>query len=176
MPQNATTHSEAAAGRGDVRPAMQFTTIAGDGAPCLAALSADAVVLSRDVGGLACRIRLGADHFRGVAVVDRDGQGIVRLLHPDLALTLDLSAAVSVEEAEGIAEDVAALTGLPTLLMGGTGRFWLSSAEDPLAGEAAERRLSLAAPRRPRFLARRRPGRPTGASRVAGRELAAPSC
>ena len=155
---------------------MQFTATAGDGAPCLAALGAGAVMLSRDVGGLACRIRLGADHFRGVAVVDRDGQCVVRLLHRDLALSLDLSAARSFDDAETLAGEVADLMGLPTLLMGGTGRFWLSAAEDPLSGEAAERRLSLATPRRPRFLARRRPGRPAYAGRIAGREMIAPTC
>ena len=173
MRQTATKQREIATVPAGAKPMMQFTTIAGDGAPCLAALGADAVMLSRDVGGLACRIRLGVDHFRGVAVVDRDGQCVVRLLHSDLALTLDLSAGTAFDDAETLAEEVAALMGLPTLLMGGTGRFWMASAEDPLTGDAAERRLSLATPRRPRFLARRRLGRPALAGRIGGRELIA---
>ncbi len=154
--------------------AMQFTTIAGDGAPCLAALGRDTVMLSREIAGLACRIRLGADHFRGVAVVERDGRCVVRLLHADLALTLDLAAAASFDEAEALADEVAMLMRLPTLVMGGTGRFWLPAAEDPLTIVATDRRLSLATPRRPRFLARRRPGRPAYAGKAAALETATP--
>ena len=157
------------------RPAaMQFTTLAGDGAPCFAALGADTVMLSREIAGLACRIRLGADYFRGVAVVDRDGRCVVCLLHADLALTLDLATGTSFDEAEALADEVAALMRLPTLVMGGTGRFWLSAVEDPLSVAATDRRLSLATPRRPRFLARRRPGRPAYAGKKAATEIVAP--
>jgi hypothetical protein len=164
------------ADRASTRPAsMQFTTLAGDGASCLAALGADVVMLSREIAGLACRIRLGADHFRGVAVVDRDGRCVVRLLHSDLALTLDLATANSFDEAEALADEVAALMRLPTLVMGGTGRFWLPAAEDPLEVVASGRRLSLATPRRPRFLARRRPGRPVFAGKAAGTETVTPA-
>lgn len=155
--------------------AMQFTARAGDGAACLAALGANAVMLSREIAGLACRIRLGADHFRGVAVVDRDGRCVVRLLHADLALTLDLTTATSFDEAEALADEVAALMRLPTLVMGGTGRFWLAAAEDPLSTAASDRRLSLATPRRPRFLARRRPGRPAYAGKATAAETITPA-
>ena len=176
MRQTAMKSLALVADRTSKRPAaMQFSTLAGDGAPCLATLGADAVMLSREVAGLACRIRLGADHFRGVAVVDRDGRCIVRLLHSDLALTLDLATATSFDEAEALAYEVAALMRLPTLVMGGTGRFWLPAAEDPLSVAAADRRLSLATPRRPRFLARRRPGRPAYAGKAAATETVAPN-
>ena len=159
-------HAEA--GRSLERPVFipgvrHFKGYAGDGAECLATIDGRSVVLWRSVAGLPCRIRLTPGQYRGVAAVERSDRCIVRLIHRDPGLTIDLEQAADGEAAAEQRDRLAALLAIPAI-------------DQPCAwiGSAKGRRAVGHDLRRPRFLKRRRRGTAGPAAKVEGREIIAP--
>jgi hypothetical protein len=165
------------AGRSTERPAsfpdaLFYRGRAGDGADCLATFDRRTVLLSRSVGGLACRIRVGVGQYRAVALVSSDDHHVVCLMHSQPGLSVDLMETESLEAAEALRDQLSDFLDLPQIEMGGLG----ATDEDRAARRepAARRQLPLKA-RRPRFLARRRSGEPVEIRRIDGREIIARS-
>src|SRR5215204_6815393 len=72
----------------------------GDGADCLTTFDRRTVVLSRPVAGLSCKIRLSVNQYQAVAVVARDRANIIRLMHRDPGLSIDLTEMEDFDAAE----------------------------------------------------------------------------
>ena len=141
-----------------------------------------AIVRQPSAAGLAAAVSVPLAAYRGVAVRmeaigdNGDVRGFVELLHADPTLTLGLAMS---EEPEEIATDWQAWARalhLPLLIIGQDG-----SVGEPLAQLGGvilgppkpRRRHSFFAGRRPRFLTRRKPGRPERMVMVHGREIIA---
>jgi hypothetical protein len=125
--------------------------------------------MSRPVAGLACRIRVPVRHYRAVALVSRSDGQVVRLMHGDAGLSLDVEAFDSFAAAEDYRDRLARFLDLPTVMV---------AASDPADIEAGaetphERRVRPARSRRPRFLARRGAGSAVSVRKVEGREIIA---
>lgn len=120
--------------------------------------------------------------YRGVAVRmestgdDGEVRAFVELLHADPSLTLPLAVTDDPYAIAGDWQDWAKALNLPLLVVGQDG-----SVGAPLAGMGGviaarplpRRRHSYFAGRRPRFLTRRKPGRPGPTQRITGREIIA---
>jgi hypothetical protein len=113
---------------------------------------------------------LSLRQYQAVAVVASEGGNVVRLLHRDPGLSVDLTRADSFEAAEEYRDRLSDFLGLPPLMMGGNG-----AAGAKVAGPAAAhpRRTRPVRARRPRFLTRRRAGEPVSIRKVDGREIIA---
>ena len=133
--------------------ALFYRGRAGDGAECLATFDRRTVVLARAVAGLPCRIRLGVAQYQAVAVVASDAGNVVRLLHRDDGLSLDLAALADLQLAEEYCDRLAAFLQLPAVTMGAA----RASSHAKLT-RLSDRRPRLTKRRRPRFLTRRRTG------------------
>ena len=143
-------------------PIRQYVGEAADGAECLAAINSRDIVLSRLVGGIACRIRIAPSQYLGIAVVNlADGCG-VRLVHRDAGLTVDLPAASDIGTAAEQRDRLARLLGLPILDLPALA-----------SGSQAGRRAVGHQLKRPRFLKRRRTGGAPSGPRLLGREIIA---
>jgi hypothetical protein len=127
--------------------------------------------MSRPVAGLACRIRVPVRQYEAVAVLVRDKRHVIRLMHRDAGLSIDVEEFETFETAEEYRDRLAGFLNLPPMMMAGT----------PASGEAAEngapqpRRSPTAGRPRPRFLARRRPGADAALGKVSGHEIIARS-
>jgi hypothetical protein len=143
---------------------------AGDGADCLATFDRRTIVLSRPVAGLACRIRLSLRQYQAIAVVAKEDGNVVRLMHRDPGLSVDLTRMESFEAAEAYRDRLSDFLDLPPLMMAGNG-----AAAEKVAERAAPkgRRTRPVRGRRPRFLARRQAGAPVSVRRITGREIIA---
>ena len=137
---------------------------AADRAECFVCLQDRAVTLSRAVGGLACRIRIPAAQFQGVEAASGPHGSIVRLVHADPGLTIDLAALADLRSAAEHCAGLAALLGIPALT------------RNPVqTGAPQARRPQGRALMRPRFLKRRRPGTAAGCAKLTCREIIARS-
>lgn len=127
--------------------------------------------MSRPVAGLACRIRVPVRQYQAVALVARETTHVIRLLHADPGLSIDVEELDRFETAEEYCERLASFLDLPTLLLAGSGRP--ADAEPEEAKAPAPRRQRPAKGRRPRFLMRRRAGEVVSLRRVEGHEIIA---
>jgi len=149
--------------------AILFRGRAADGANCLAAFDRRSLVLSRPVAGLACKIRLNISQYESIALIMGEDSHLVRLTHRQPGLSLDLAMTADFAAAQECRDRLADMLGLPPLLLAGA-----PAAREPAAGHnPAPRRHRPAKGRRPRFLARRRPGTPGSVRRIEGSELIA---
>jgi hypothetical protein len=125
--------------------------------------------MSLPVAGLACRIRIPVRHYEAVALCVAPGRAggahVIRLMHRDPGLSLDVEAFGSYATAEAYRDRLADFLGLPELVVAGT------PAGDG-GNASAPRRVRAAQDRRPRFLTRRRTGAVT-VRRVEGSEIIA---
>ena len=135
--------------------ALLFRGRAADGTFCIVTFDANTVVLSRPVGGLPCRIRLYPRQYDGVAVIERPDGHVIHLLHRDPGLSIDLVQLQTLDAAEEYCDRIASMLDLPTLTLAGR-----SATGDTIVagGASTPRRVRATAPRRPRFLTRRRGG------------------
>jgi len=125
--------------------------------------------MSRSVAGLACRIRIPVRQFQAVALMVRDSGHVIRLMHRDAGLTLDVEEFESFATAEEYGDRLADFLGLPAVTVAGA-----PAEDDRPAAECSEtRRNGGVKARRPRFLARRRSGSPLTFEKIEGREIIA---
>jgi hypothetical protein len=153
-------------GRSPERPVSyagtdHFRGRAADGADCLAAIGSRSVVLSRPVAGVSCRIRISPNQFEGVEMLADEGRCVVRLVHRDPGLTIELTETPDPQSAAEQRDDIAALLDLPVL---GSGLRSI---------QPETRRVWGRLIKRPRFLKRRATGTAPAASPIAGREMIA---
>ena len=162
------------AGRSSERPAcfpdvILYRGRAGDGADCLTTFDRKTVMLSRPVGGLACKVRLSTRQYKAVAMIARGDRHTICLLHSEKGLSVELTEFDGAEAAEDYCHRLAEFLDLPTLLMApGDGAGKRS------ARPAASLRRKMRA-RRPRFLTRRRSGEVIDIRKLSGREIIARS-
>jgi hypothetical protein len=112
------------AGRSSERPATFADVLlcrgrAGDGAEYLATCDGRTIVLMRNVGGLACRIRVGVAQYRAVAVLAHEEGHTIRLLHREAGLSIDLAEFAEMDAAEEYCDRLAEFLDLPALTMAG---------------------------------------------------------
>ena len=164
-----------AAGRPEGRPVFFSPHVAattGDGMAARIGVAGDRVVVARPVGGAPMLIALPARHFRGVTLAHDGGQHVVRLVHEQAELTLDIAAGESLAEAiethDGIAHDLA----LPVIPAEHAERAM--SLDGVASGEPLPRRSGPRLTRRSRFLKPRQVGgNPAARPPIAGREIIA---
>jgi hypothetical protein len=126
--------------------------------------------MSRPVAGLACRIRIPVRQFQAVALVVREKSHIIRLMHRDVGLSLDVEEFESFATAEEYRDRLASFLDLPPVVAAGAP----SPDEDEIvAGPARMRRGRAIRVRRPRFLARRLSGEKIARGKIEGREIIA---
>jgi hypothetical protein len=142
---------------------------AGDGAEYLATFDRQTVVLARNIGGLACRIRVSVAQYQAVAVLAHDEGNTVRLMHREAGLSIDLVEFAELEAAEEYCDRLADFLDLPALTMAGIAT---SVKAEPKVSKLAERRAT-AKGRRARFLTRRKMGEVIAFPKVEGREIIA---
>jgi plasmid replication initiation protein len=160
------------AGRSSERPAgfadvILYRGRAGDGADCLTTFDKETVMLSRPVGGLACKVRLSTRQYKAVALIARGERHTICLLHGEKGLSVELTDFDEAEAAEQYCLRLAAFLDLPMLLMARGG----GNVSDRPA--ASPRRRMRA--RRPRFLTRRKSGDVIEFRKFSGREIIARS-
>ncbi len=128
-------------------------------------------MMSRPVAGLACRIRVPVRQYQAVALVVRGNSNVVRLMHRDIGLSLDVEAFDSIVTAEEYRDRLAGFLDLPPVIV--------SASPDATRGQAdgsiRERRTRPARARRPRFLMRRRGSNAVTIRKIEGREIIARS-
>ena len=127
--------------------------------------------MSRPVAGLACRIRVPVRQFQAVALVVRENSHVIRLMHRDVGLSLDVEEFESFATAEDYRDRLAGFLGLPPVIAAGAPA---RDAEDEIAtGPVRTRRGRSIKVRRPRFLARRVAGEKVARGKIEGREIIA---
>jgi hypothetical protein len=125
--------------------------------------------MSRSVAGLGCRIRVPVRHYPAVALLVGERSHVIRLMHRDAGLSLDVEAFDSLATAEEYRDRLAGFLDLPHVVVAGTP----DTAGTPQTGTPSIRRTRTLRARRPRFLTRRRSGNPVTINRVEGREIIA---
>jgi hypothetical protein len=125
--------------------------------------------MSRPVAGLACRIRIPVRQYQAVALLVGERSNVIRLMHRDAGLSLDVEEFESFETAEEYRDRLAGFLGLPSVIAAGT-----PSPEDALsAATSRTRRSRTIKARRPRFLTRRHSGSAVTIHKIEGREIIA---
>lgn len=124
--------------------------------------------MSRPVAGLACRIRVPVRQYQAVALVVSGDANVVRLMHRDAGLSLDVESFDSVATAKEYHDRLAGFLDLPQVVVSATPDVERDAETSP-----CERRVRPARARWPRFLARRRAGGAVTIRRVEGREIIA---
>ncbi len=124
--------------------------------------------MSRPVAGLACRIRVPVRQYEAVAVLVCAKRHVIRLMHRDAGLSIDIEAFDTFETAEEYCDRLAGFLNLPPMTMAGS-----PSAETGDGNAPQSRRARLGAGRRVRFLTRRRLGLSRPLGRIDGREIIA---
>jgi len=127
------------------------------------------LLMSRSVAGLACRIRIPVRQYQAVALMLRDHDHVIRLMHRDAGLSLDVECFESFATAEEYGDRLADFLGLPAVTVAGAP----AKVDRPDADSSEVRRSRGARARRPRFLARRRSGTPLTLEKIEGREIIA---
>src|SRR5690606_24633224 len=125
-----------------------------------------AVIRHQFLSGLPATVQVPVSAYRGVAarIVPMDGDSVLatlELMHADPALSLPLMIADSLDDIAADWQNWSRVLGLPLLLVEADG-----SLTEPLTqigristnGPVPRRRRGPATKRRPRFLARRKPG------------------
>jgi hypothetical protein len=125
--------------------------------------------MSRPVAGLACRIRVPVRQYEAVAVLQREKRHLIRLVHRDSGLSIDVEEFASFETAEEYRDRLASFLNLPPMVMAGAP----APAEDNETEAPQPRRCQSARGRRPRFLMRRRLGGRGSLGKIEGREIIA---
>lgn len=125
--------------------------------------------MSRPLAGIACRIRIPVRQYQAVALVIRERKNIIRLMHREVGLSLDVEEFDSFATAEEYRDRLAGFLDLPPVTAAGSP----SQEEDVSAASAKTRRTGPIRARRPRFLARRRFGGLGTSVKVEGREIIA---
>ena len=125
--------------------------------------------MSRPVAGLACKIRIPVRQYQAVALLVHEQRHVIRLMHRDADLSLDVEEFESFETAEEYRDRLAGFLDLPSVIAAGT-----PALEDalPTATPGARRNRTVKA-RRPRFLTRRHSGDAVKINKVEGREIIA---
>ncbi len=99
----------------------------------------------------------------------RDTRHVIRLLHRDAGLSIDVEEFDTFETAEEYGDRLANFLDLPAMMMAGA-----PGSDAPRKPAAPRRRRGLPIRgRRPRFLMRRRPGADGATEKVEGREIIA---
>jgi hypothetical protein len=124
--------------------------------------------MSRPVAGLACRVRVPVRQYQAVAVVIGDEHHVIRLMHRDAGLSIDVEQFKTLETAEEYRDRLAGFLNLPPMVMSGA-----PAPRDSAEDSPPQPRRRAACRRRPRFLTRRRPGAASPLGKVAGREIIA---
>jgi hypothetical protein len=127
--------------------------------------------MSRPVAGLACRIRVPVRQFQAVALVVRENGNIIRLMHRDAGLSLDVEQFESFATAEEYRDRLAGFLGLPPVVAAGAPSR--DDDDDVASSPARARRGRAVKGRRPRFLVRRSSGGKTACGKIDGREIIA---
>lgn len=162
------------AGCSSERPAffpdvLFYKCTAGDGADCLVTFDRRTVLMSRPIAGLACRVRVPTRQYQAVAMLVREKSHVIRLMHRDVALSLDIEEFDNFATAEEYRERLADFLGLPSVIAAGAPGEPADGTATPFA-----RRTKAIRARRPRFLTRRTAGRsPVTIRRIEGREIIA---
>jgi hypothetical protein len=148
-------------------------------------LDRNQVIVKRTLGGIPATLTFPVSAFRGVAVSMRvnpetgDVTAIIELMHRDPSLSLPLSVAGDLGDAEDVAADWQAwgkALGLPLLIVEGDGtiREALSQMGGIVVSPVKARRMvSSLSRRRPRFLKRRKIGFAGETELLTGREIIA---
>ena len=125
--------------------------------------------MSRPVAGLACKIRIPVRQYQAVALLVHEQRHVIRLMHRDADLSLDVEEFESFETAEEYRDRLAGFLDLPSVIAAGT-----PALEDalPTATPGARRNRTVKA-RRPRSLTRRHSGDAVKINKVEGREIIA---
>jgi len=126
--------------------------------------------MSRPVAGLACRIRIPVRQYQAVALVVREKSHVIRLMHRDAGLSLDVEEFESFATAEDYRDRLAGFLDLPPVIAAGTPSH---DEEEIVIGPARLRRGRAISVRRPRFLARRSSGEKLARGNIEGREIIA---
>ena len=126
--------------------------------------------MSRPVAGLACRIRIPVRQYQAVALVVRENSHVIRLMHRDAGLSLDVEEFESFATAEDYRDRLAGFLDLPPVIAAGTPS---QDKDEIVAGPARLRRGRAISVRRPRFLARRSAGEKLTRGKIEGREIIA---
>jgi hypothetical protein len=163
------------AGRSGERPAscpdiLVFRGRAGDGAECHVTFDRSNIVMSRPLGGLACKIRMSLRHYQSIAVVVGEERCTVRLMHREPGLCVDLVAFDDFAAAEDHRDRLADFLKLPPLTLAGRAAFPGERAPEAVP---TPRRTKPSRLRRARFLTRRQPGEVIAIRKIDGQELIA---
>ena len=126
--------------------------------------------MSRPLAGIACRIRIPLRQYQAVALVMREKSHVIRLLHRERGLSLDIEEFENLATAEDYCDRLAGFLNLPPVTACGTPA---QEDEDIVRGPACGRRSRAISIRRPRFLRRRRAGTAGQIVRIEGREIIA---
>lgn len=103
-------------------------------------------------------------------MLEREKRHLIRLMHRDAGLSIDIEEFESFETAEEYRDRLASFLNLPPMVMAGAPAL----AEGATETEAPQpRRGRSVRGRRPRFLMRRRPGARAPLGKVEGREIIA---
>jgi hypothetical protein len=125
--------------------------------------------MSRPVASVACRIRIPVRQYQAVALVVRERSHVIRLMHREPGLSLDVEEFDSFATAEDYRDRLAGFLGLPPVIVAGAPRR-----DDAFSAAAPlTRRSRTLRTRRPRFLARRHSGEPGSTRKIEGREIIA---
>ncbi len=144
-----------------------------DGRRRTVSLSRDLVVIARQREGVRMRIALRPDAFRGVllrlaALEDGAFQYEVSLAHRDPEFDVALAASADLRDAQTAWKSLARFIDAPALVEREAGRYEEVFVSRPVEGIVHPRRRARGVgARRPRFLARRKVGRPEQAVPVA---------
>ena len=128
-------------------------------------------MMSRAVAGLPCRVRIPVRQYQAVAVLARETRHVIRLVHRDAALSIDVEEFQAFATAEEYRDRLATFLDLPPLTLAGSPDAAATNAA--LSAPPTARRNSVFRGRRPRFLARRRAGKMAAMRKVDGREIIA---
>ena len=126
-------------------------------------------MMSRAVAGLACRIRIPVRQYEAVAVLSRDADHVIRLLHRDATLSVDIEEFDTFQTAVEYRDRLATFLDLPPLTLAGA----TTASSETQRAPQARRRNAVLRMRRPRFLTRRCTGGAMAIRRIEGRELIA---
>jgi hypothetical protein len=125
--------------------------------------------MSRPVAGLACKIRIPVRQYQAVALLVHERRHVIRLMHRDADLSLDVEEFESFETAEEYRDRLAGFLDLPSVIAAGA-----PALEEALStATPGARRSRTVKARRPRFLTRRHSGDAVKINKVEGREIIA---